>query len=143
MGFYTLGNVTLARSRVNLRQDGLNAAANARRPLQGQSPWITNLQFGYQSLDSGFDFLASFLMFGRRVREGAVPNQEGAPVFDVYELPRPQLDAKISYAFESGFKVALSGRNLLNPKVIWKTGEVTTRGYRTGSSIGLSASYSY
>ncbi|MGD8358716.1 MAG: TonB-dependent receptor, partial [Lysobacterales bacterium] len=90
----------------------LTTQTNADRPLQGQSPWVINLQFGYHSPDSPTEWTLLFNEFGARISQAGVLGQP-----DIYEQPFPQLDFVYKRKFPDGWRIALKLKNLLNPDV--------------------------
>jgi hypothetical protein len=61
------------------------------RPLQGQSPYVVNAGLTYFNPDNGFSVTTLYNVIGRRITE--LGNKDYA---DIYENPRPLLDAQAS-----------------------------------------------
>jgi outer membrane receptor protein involved in Fe transport len=129
------GNVSFVWSRVRL--DGSSGIQTSeRRPLQGQSPFVVNVQAGWDSERSGTDAVLSFHVFGRRIEEvGAL----GAP--DVYEEPLPHLDFSVSQRIPGGFRLKFNARNLLDPWAGRTQGGQLVERRKEGLSLGLELSW--
>ena len=106
------GNLTLTQSEITIAGDELaerrliNPEASDRRALQGQSPFLVNLDLAYGNERAGTSAGLYLNVFGRRLSRVGVP--------DVYENPSPQLDFVASQKVLDQFKVKLSVKNLLN-----------------------------
>ncbi len=102
------GNVTFTRSRITIAEAELlerrmiNADASDTRALQGQSPYLVNLDLSYDGADTNAGLY--FNLFGRRLSRVGVP--------DVFEDPSPQLDFVASQRVFDQFKVKLSVKNI-------------------------------
>ena len=104
------GNMTFTRSRITISPDELaerrfiNADADDTRPLQGQSPYLVNLDLSYDGAETNAGVY--FNVFGRRLSRVGVP--------DVYEDPSPQLDFVASRRVFGDFRVKVAAKNVLN-----------------------------
>jgi hypothetical protein len=63
----------------------------SERPLQGQSPYVVNAGLTYFNPENGFSITALYNIIGRRISELGYKDY-----IDIYEAPRPQLDAQVS-----------------------------------------------
>ncbi len=80
-----------------------------KRALQGQSPYIVNAIASYLDEDSGWQFSASYNIFGKRIF--AV----GSSMFPtIYELPRNSVDLTVSKNFRRNLSVKAGVQDLLN-----------------------------
>ena len=106
------GNLTLTQSEITIGADELaerrriDPEAADTRALQGQSPFLVNLDLAYDNARSGTSAGLYFNVFGERLSRVGVP--------DVYEKPSPQLDLVASQKVFDQFKIKLSIKNLLN-----------------------------
>lgn len=128
---YVAGNAAWIRSRVDLT--GVEGSqTNDERPLEGQSPYVYNLQAGYDNPDSGSNISLLYNVFGPRiVQVGA----QGAP--DVRELPVHAMDLSVAQQLGAGVRLSLKWRNMLDsPRRVFE-GEELLEEVRTG--WGLSA----
>lgn len=113
--FMLSSNVTLIKSKVDIPSDELaiirsyDPGADATRPLQGQSPYIFNIDFMYNNSRTKTMANISYNIFGERlyeVSQGATP--------DVYEQPRPELNFIFNQRIFSGIDMKLSFKNILD-----------------------------
>ncbi|MCG5053593.1 MAG: TonB-dependent receptor [Myxococcales bacterium] len=138
-GYFLAGNLTLIRSEVEIPEADKAGSTNLRRPMQGQSPWIANLQLGYSDPEEGrFEFLVAFNMLGERIVE---VGQSGIP--DAYEQPVPLVDFTASYAFTERLRLKIKGRNLMDPLFQVEQAGLSQRAYRRGRSVAVSLSYEF
>ena len=145
--FFAGANLALVHSQVtippteltNLR--ALDPGADDSRSLQGQSPYVFNLDLTYDNFEKRTAAGLYFNLFGRRLSEvslGGTPN--------VYEEPRPTLDFTLSKGVNHLYKIKFSARNLLDSAVEkvypFADSEYIARQYRRGRSFGIGLSYS-
>ncbi len=123
---YRLG-FNYARIRSDITLDAVSAGfqTNQSRPMQGQSPYVANVQFGYSGETVEANLL--FNRFGRRISEVGV---QGQP--DIYEESFSSLDFLWRHQLSGDLRVTLRLRNLLDPQVQFSQGGLDTRTYRRG-----------
>ncbi len=116
-----------ARIRSSIELDPVSASyqTNLSRPMQGQSPYVANVQLGY--LGDSHEANLLFNRFGRRISEVGV---QGQP--DIYEEPHGSLDFIWRYRFATSWRLSLRLRNLLDPQVSYTQGGLATRSYKRG-----------
>ena len=131
--FYMSGNVSLIRSRVALDPELDLSLTSLERALQGQSPYVINVQFGWEPEELGVDATVLYNVFGPRIASVGV---QGVP--DTYEMPFHQLDAVISYKIDDRFRLGFKAKNLLNLPSISRTGDIDTRAEVRGRDVSLS-----
>lgn len=134
---YLSGNGALIRSQVDLRgAEGFQTSA--QRPLQGQSPYVVNLGLSYEPMDTRVPLSASLLLnrAGPRIRDVGA---EGIP--DEVEETGARLDAVGSVGLGAGWRLGMSGRNLLDAATVRTVGPRVVREVRTGWSVGLGLSW--
>jgi TonB-dependent receptor len=129
-------NLTLIQSRIDLGAvKGLQT--NAERPLQGQSPYVINVNLGYERPESGTEVALLYNVYGRRISEVGT---NGLP--DVYEQPFHRVDLAVTQRLTSATQLKLTASNLLDAKVTLRQGDVTILQYQPGiafsASLGLS-----
>ncbi|MEM9493919.1 MAG: TonB-dependent receptor, partial [Myxococcota bacterium] len=135
---FTAVNIAFIRSRVDLGEDG-GTNTSTRRPLQGQSPFVINVQAGYDdAAGSGITAVVLYNVFGSRIRD---VGRFGTP--DVYEEPYHQLDFVYSQKFGDAWSLKFKASNLLDQQVKFTQGPRVQASYRNGRSFGLSLSWSY
>lgn len=137
--FNFAANLSLVRSEIELREDNAGVQTSNQRPLQGQSPWSTNIQLFYERQAWKFTSGLVFNVVGPRIRDAAAG---GLP--DIYEQPVPQLDAVFSKELDGFFSIPLRAglrlKNLLDPEVKLTQGQEVALRYRRGTSFNLNLS---
>lgn len=131
--FYVSGNVSLIRSRVTLDPELDLSLTSLERSLQGQSPYVINVQFGWEPEALGIDATVLYNVFGPRIASVGV---QGVP--DTYEMPFHQLDAVVSYRISDQFRLGFKAKNLLDLASISRTGDIDTRREIRGREVSLS-----
>lgn len=144
------GNLTLTQSEITISEDELaerrfiDPEAASTRALQGQSPYLVNVDLSYDSETTNAGLY--FNVFGRRLSRVGVP--------DVYERSSPQLDFIASRQVLDQFSVKLSVKNLFNqglqevydfPESTYAAigGEAPVyQSYARGTSFSIGISYS-
>ncbi len=134
--FYVSANYAYIDSEIQLSTDGASGQTNNIRPLQGQSPYVANIQLGYDNKDKGISASLLYNKFGERISEAAT---SGRP--DIYEQPFNQVDFVYSHAFARRWKVSIKATNLLDDEVVFLQGEEITRTFSRGRSFSLGFSY--
>jgi hypothetical protein len=132
---YLSGNTTLIRSEVDLGDVG-GAQTSSVRPLQGQSPYVINLQTSYESLDHPVSASLLYNVFGPRISE---VGKGGLP--DTYEQPIHRIDAVVGLALRGGWSVKASGQNLLSQPTVFTQGDEVVASTAQGWSAGLGVSW--
>lgn len=110
---------------------------NLSRALEGQSPYVLNLQLGYQSPDGRREANLLYNVSGARIVQVGV---DGQP--DVFEQPFDQLDFTFKQKLGEDWALRLKLRNLLDPKVLFTQGGETTRAFRKGREFAISLEWS-
>ncbi|MCB0293905.1 MAG: TonB-dependent receptor, partial [Calditrichaeota bacterium] len=141
------GNLSVVRSEVNISEDELeriryyHPEAKDTRELQGQSPYIVNLELAYDNYKTGTSAGIFYNVFGERLSEvslGGTPN--------VFEQPRPELNLTLSQRVLPGLNAKFAAKNLLDSSVRktheFKGTEYVFRSYQTGRVYSLGLSYS-
>jgi TonB-dependent receptor len=129
--FYTAANYAWIDSEIDL--GGVNdIQTNDARPMQGQSPYVANLQFGYRKPDNSLEATLLYNVFGKRISQVGV---FGAP--DIYEQDFHSLDVNLRKQFDPEWTLKLRLRNLLDPRVEFSQGDEITRAFRRGRELGL------
>jgi TonB-dependent receptor len=115
---YFGANFTWTNSVVDISADELevirsvNPYAEGTREMQGQSPYLANVNLSYQDHGIGTSVSLYYNVFGERlsaVSLGGTPN--------VYEQPRAMLDLIVSQKLFWSVTLKLAARNLLNEAV--------------------------
>ena len=110
------------------------------RPLQGQSPYLLNLDLTYDNSHYGTMANLGFNMFGERLSEvsiGGTPN--------IYESPRPDFNFKLSQRLFQRLSLKVAAGNILDASVKkvyhFKGSDYTYQEYKKGRTISLGLSY--
>ncbi len=117
--------------RLDPARSGFNT--NLVRPLEGQSPYVVNLQLGYQSSDGDREATLLYNVSGERIVQVGVDTQP-----DTYEQPFHQLDFTWKQRLGEHWAFRVRLRNLLDPRVEFRQGNERTREYRKGRELALS-----
>ena len=149
-GFGVGMNLSLVKSSVDIAEDRLfdiNASDPDRvfftdntRPLQGQSPYIFNLDLGYANYRTGTAANLFYNIFGDRIYEVAV---QAAP--DIYERSRSILDFNMSQRLIDGVKLKLAISNLLDENFLltqaYKGQDFKVQEYKMGRTYSIGFTY--
>lgn len=131
--FHVSANYSWIDSEIQLDPARSGFNTNLQRPLEGQSPYVLNLQLGYQAEDGRHEASLLYNVAGERVVQVGV---DGQP--DVYEQPVGQLDFNWRQKLGEAWSLRVRLRNLLDPKVEFLQGPGVLREYRRGREIGVS-----
>jgi len=135
--YYTAFNYAWIDSTVEI-DSSLTTQTNPDRPLQGQSPWVMNFQFGYYNPDSPTEWSLLYNEFGERISQAGVLGQP-----DIYEQPFPQLDFVYKRRFSADWRFVLKLKNLLDPDVEYTQGQETTRIFQLGREASLEVQWAF
>jgi outer membrane receptor protein involved in Fe transport len=128
-------NLSLIYSQVRIGESAGIQTSN-QRALQGQSPFVVNLQLSYDNPDIGTRATLSYNVFGRRIEQvGAL----GAP--DSFEEPFHQLDFAVKQKLRHGFSVGFKVKNMLDYTERRSQGDYETQRIKRGVQFGLSLSW--
>jgi TonB-dependent receptor len=138
--FEVAGNVSLIQSQINIDPDSEKAEilTDTERPLQGQSPYVINAQFGYDNVDTRTNVTLLYNVYGPRISEVGV---YGIP--NVVEQPFHTLDVTFAKSFENGLKMSAKAKNLFNLAHRYTQGGEPTHVEYKGRAFSLGVSYSY
>ncbi len=133
-------NLTLLKSQVQIDPDISGVTASGNRPLQGQSPYLWNMDLRYfhRRWETQADLL--FNVFGKRISE---VGSDYLP--DIYEMPHPDFDFTVRQPLSHAFTIKGSAENLLDPEMRFQhngSQEYITQSFRQGRAFSLGFSYS-
>lgn len=128
--FYLAGNYSWIESEIFI--DDLGILTNETRPLQGQSPFVANLQIGYDDEQRDLSATLLFNMVGERIVEVGVL---GAP--DKKEQPRPDLDLVLQWRMFDLLDFKAEFGNLLDSEFEVRQGDEVTQRYSRGREFSL------
>jgi TonB-dependent receptor len=133
-GLYLQANAAFVDSNVSAEDAGL--ATNDSRPLQGQAPWVYNLQAGYAG--DAADLTVSYNVVGERLYQAGI---QGLP--DVYLEPVAYLDLAARWRFAGRWSLQFKGGNLLDPTFEYTQADRVYRTYQKGRDFSLSLKWAY
>ena len=128
-------NASLVDSKVDIGTAGAQQTSTERE-LEGQSPWVANVQFSYDNPDLDLQAALLFNMAGERIVDVGT---QGLP--DSYEQPVARLDFNYRQAvnlFGLPLRVQLKIRNILDDDYEIRRGSQVERLFTRGRSISLS-----
>lgn len=132
--------VDIPRSEYEERIMPFDSSAKKTRPLFGQSPYLINVDLGYQNQGTRTAVNLQYNVFGRRLAEvsiGAAP--------DVYEVPRHDLSLTLSQKLWERYEVKAGLRNMLDQEVRkvarFKGQDFVYHRYSTGRTFSLGVTY--
>ena len=131
--WFIAANYSVIDSEIRLdpTRSGFNTSLS--RPLEGQSPYVANLQVGYSDPDGVHEMALSFNQSGERIVQVGVDSQP-----DVYEQPAPLLDFNWKWQFADEWSSRVRLRNLLNPAIEFQQGPEILREFKRGREISIS-----
>jgi outer membrane receptor protein involved in Fe transport len=109
--FMLVANASYIKSEIKLDTTQYYSA-EAKRPMQGQSPYIINLGMYYQDNDHGLMVSLLYNVIGKRIIV------VGLDTPDVYEMPRNVLDLTITKDIGKNLQIKAGIQDILNQKVV-------------------------
>jgi TonB-dependent receptor len=137
LNLFSAGNLALIRSRIVLGDDAGGIQTSNERALQGQSPYVVNLQLGWDHPERADQLTVLYNIIGKRITEvGAL----GTP--DAFELPVHMLDLVARKDLGNGFALSLKGGNLLDATAVTTQGTEVIDEIRRGWRVGVGIKWS-
>ncbi|MCC7263825.1 MAG: TonB-dependent receptor [Candidatus Latescibacteria bacterium] len=146
--FFAGANLSLIHSRVSipakelLVRRSLDPLAGHTRPLQGQSPFLLNLDLTYDGVRRGLTAGLYYNLFGRRLSEVSLG---GTP--DVYEQARGNLQFTLAKSFLHLYRLKFTAANLLDSpfedSYRFKGRDFSASRYRSGRSYSLALAFNF
>jgi outer membrane receptor protein involved in Fe transport len=133
-----IANLSLIRSRIVLGPEAIGQQTSSERPLQGQSPWVANLQLQYDRPTEKRSATLLYNAVGPRITEVGTNFRP-----DIYEQPFHQLDLVASQGLNKNFSLSLKLKNLLDPEARYTQGGNLVRAAKKGRSANASLSASF
>ncbi len=132
-------NGTYVDAEVSFSDDfGSILPTNPVRRLQGQSEFLGNIQFGWESVELGETFNLALNYTGDRIFTVGV---NGAP--DVFEEPPILLNANYRRLITDNLELSLSVENILGDEFILRAGDVLSEEYDIGRTFNIGLTYSF
>ncbi len=141
---FVAGNVAYTDSETILDEDSARLEGIEKRQLQGLSPYVANIQFGLDHLESAQNFTIVLNYFDDRIDRA----EKGRAKRPIYEIGRLDLGVNYSKEFEFGGKISLKLSNLTDEEVRYE-GESSSRQvifyetYKKGRTVSLGYSQSF
>jgi TonB-dependent receptor len=136
--FYIGGNFAWIDSEVTIPEEQKGLLTNDRRPLEGQSDYVFNLNLGYENSRSGILAALLFNYTGERISELGT---FGRP--DIYLEPTTRLDFVYRQELSRNWKLNFELENILDPEVEYTQGSGTTRSFSEGRAIAVGFDYTF
>jgi outer membrane receptor protein involved in Fe transport len=111
--FMLVVNASLIKSEIRIDTSKFYAS-EAKRPMQGQSPYIVNAGIYYQDNNSGLMISLLYNVIGKRIVV------VGLDMPDVYEMPRNVIDLMVTKNIGEYFQIKAGIQDILNQKVVEK-----------------------
>lgn len=144
--FYVGSNLSLIYSNIDIAESELasrlaiDSSASKTRVLQGQSPYVLNLDLTYINNDWGTVAGLYFNTFGERLSKVSANVNP-----DVFEQPAPMLNFTLSQKLVANFTLNVGVKNLLNSvyKEVsrFKGQDYTFYEYKSGLTYSMGVSY--
>ncbi|WP_224361409.1 TonB-dependent receptor domain-containing protein [Hyalangium versicolor] len=122
-------NLSLISSRVSLGSQQ-QVSTSQRRPLQGQSPYVANVNVTYTQDGWGTELSLLYNVFGRRISEVGFNRLP-----DTYEQPFHRVDVSLTQKLSSKLRLKLTGANLLNQSTVFQQMDEEVFHYHPGVTV--------
>ncbi|MBN1209682.1 MAG: TonB-dependent receptor [Myxococcaceae bacterium] len=129
-------NLSLIYSRVNLGSSQ-QISTSESRPLQGQSPYVANLNVTYAQDSWGTEVTLLYNVFGRRISEVGFNRLP-----DTYEQPLHRVDLTLTQKLSKDLRLKLTGSNLLNQSTVLRQLDTDVFRYRPGLTAAAQVEWS-
>jgi TonB-dependent receptor len=136
--FFVGGNLALIESEVTIPEGQKGLLTNDKRPLQGQSDFIVNLNFGYENLKKGIVATLLYNISGEYISELGTFGRD-----DIYRQPASRLDFVYRQEFADNWKFKFEAENLLDPEIEYEQGGKVTRNYEEGRKFSVGIDYTF
>jgi outer membrane receptor protein involved in Fe transport len=138
---FVSGNLSYIDSKVDLSADSLRleGASADGRELQGQSQWLSNLQFGLDHYPSNQKFTLLINYFDKRIFRVA----RGANTGPEYEDARTIVDFTYEKDWNENLVIGASIKNILNTKVEYSQNSNTIESYNLGTFFKAGVTYKF
>jgi outer membrane receptor protein involved in Fe transport len=153
--YFVSGNYAYIDSEVEIDKDApenihdpfIKNQTSDERPMQGQSPYVVNLQFGYDNFFTRRSAILLYNVYGERITSVGIHNNP-----DIYEQPFHRLDFVVKWGLNDtydeqekkiAYGVTLKLKNILDSKIEKMQGSNTVETYRPGRSATLGLSMKF
>ncbi len=135
--FYVQTNLSYIESEITIAPEDRGILTSATRPLQGQSDWLFNFQFGYEPLE-GTTVTLLYHYYGERIAEVGI---ETAP--DLIEQPFGELNFIFIRDLTDALSMTLKARNIMDERNEITQGGLPTTAYNRGREISFQLDYRF
>lgn len=147
--YFIEGNYAWIDSTIELSDEDVSSRSlySTNRPMQGQSPYVANLKFGYDNFFTRRSAMFVYNVFGERIDSLGV---DGVP--DIYEQPFHRLDFVVKWGLNDtydeqvkriGYDVSLKLKNLLDEEETYKQGDLIAKRIAEGRALSLGFSMKF
>jgi outer membrane receptor protein involved in Fe transport len=138
---FVSGNISYIKSEVELDGDSirLEGTDDIGRELQGQSPWLANLQFGFDHYETEQKVTLLVNFFDDRIYRVT----RGVNNTPEYEKGRVLVDLNYEKLFGESLTFQAQIKNLLNEKVQYEMNDRVIESYEEGTSLSLKLEYQF
>jgi TonB-dependent receptor len=138
-----ISNLTLSKSRIEVRQTDRDVLTNLSRAMVNQAPYVFNLALDWTSEDLGASARVSYNLIGPRIVGVGTKGLD-----DAFEQERHTIDVVASKDIGEHFEIKVSGSNVLNSDYVVTQGADETddnviQSYSDGAVYTLSGTYTY
>lgn len=138
---FVSGNISYFDSEVTLDEDSLRleGSDDIGRDLQGQSPWLANIQIGFDHFESAQKLTLLVNYFDDRIYRVTRGSNNGPE----YEKGRAVVNLNYEKLFGDSWTFKFQIKNLLDSKVEWEQNGTIIESYKEGVSYSMDVSYEF
>ncbi|WP_375196240.1 TonB-dependent receptor plug domain-containing protein [Sphingobium sp.] len=131
-------NVAFIESEINLDAQGRQLELDPNRELQGQSPFLANLQFAYDHFPSAQKVTLLANYFDDRIDIVA-----GRPDTPIYEVGRATVNLNYEKEFANSSKISFKAKNLLDEEIQYEQNGRIIESYSEGTEFSVGYTYKF
>jgi outer membrane receptor protein involved in Fe transport len=136
--FGVAGNLAWINSEITVDPEDAGILTSDARALQGQSPYVVNLQLAYDHPNERFSAAVLYNVAGERISEFGVLGQP-----DLFEQPSHRLDANFAYQWSDLIELKIKLGNLLDSTFRITQGDEITQEYASGRTFSLGVNFDF
>jgi outer membrane receptor protein involved in Fe transport len=131
-------NIAFIESEINLDAQGRQLELDPNRELQGQSPFLANLQFAYDHFPSAQKLTLLANYFDDRIDIVA-----GRPDTPIYEVGRATVNFNYEKEFANASKISFKAKNLLDEQIQYEQNGRIIESYSEGTEFSVGYTYKF
>lgn len=135
--FYVQTNIAYIESEINIAPEDRGILTSISRPLQGQSDYLFNFQFGYEPIE-GTTATLLYHYYGERIAEVGI---ETAP--DLIEQPFGELNFVFIRDLTDKLAMTLKAKNIMDERNKITQGGRPTTAYNRGREVSFQLDYTF